>query len=272
MPSIDPTQVSEKFMELIDIMRQLRTPESGCSWDLEQDYASIAPYTIEEAYEVADAISRGNMPDLCEELGDLLLQVVFHAQMASETETFTIADVISAINTKMIRRHPHVFGDNLDHRSAADQVQAWEVMKADERASKTAKSADTSALADVAQALPALMRAEKLQKRAARTGFDWTEADHIFAKLEEETQEVKDAIKSGDRDAIEDEIGDMLFVCANLARRLDIDPEVALRRANRKFEGRFRNMERLAASENSIFSELSIEAQEVLWQRVKGAK
>ena len=269
MSSNDSNQISDKFIELIDIMRQLRTPETGCAWDLEQDYASIAPYTIEEAYEVADAISRGNMPDLCEELGDLLLQVVFHAQMASETDTFSIADVISAINTKMIRRHPHVFGADRDNRSASDQVKAWEVMKAEERAGKPAEAADTSALAGVAQALPALMRAEKLQKRAARTGFDWTETAPIFAKLEEETQEVKDAIASGERDAIEDELGDMLFVCANLARRLEIDPEVALRRANDKFEGRFRDMETLAASEDAVFSDLDIDAQEALWQRVK---
>ena len=271
MPSNDSIQISEKFIELIDIMRQLRTPETGCAWDLEQDFASIAPYTIEEAYEVADAITRKNMPDLCEELGDLLLQVVFHAQMASETDTFSITDVISAISSKMIRRHPHVFGNDRDNRSADDQIKAWEVMKAQERAEKPTEAVDTSALAGIAQALPALMRAEKLQKRAARTGFDWTEAASIFAKLDEETQEVKDAIESGERDAIEDELGDMLFVCANLARRFDIDPEVALRRANGKFEGRFRNMETLAASEDTIFSDLDIDAQEALWQRVKAA-
>lgn len=257
------------FAELVQIMRQLRTPETGCQWDLEQDFASIAPYTIEEAYEVDDAIKRGDMKDLCEELGDLLLQVVFHAQMASEQGEFTIADVIEAINSKMIRRHPHVFEDGFAQRSADEQTRAWEELKAEERAAKDERDADKSALSGVANALPALMRAEKLQKRAARTGFDWTDPADIFAKLEEETQEVKDAVTSGEQSAIEDELGDLLFVGANLARRFGVDPEIALRRANDKFEKRFRSMERVAASEATDFNGLDIEAQEALWQRVK---
>ncbi len=259
----------QKFLDLIDIMRRLRTPVTGCPWDLEQDYSTIAPYTIEEAYEVADAIERGNLQDLCEELGDLLLQVVFHAQMASEEQAFTISDVLDAINTKMIRRHPHVFNDEASVRTSDEQTSAWEVMKAQERRSKSAGEEDHSALAGVARALPALLRAEKLQKRAARTGFDWVEAAQIFHKLEEETAEVKDAIESGDPDAIEDEIGDLLFVCANLARRLKVDPEQALRRANAKFEKRFRGMEAMAATDGVDFSALSLDAQEALWRRVK---
>jgi len=266
---IGSSAFQRKFAELIDIMQQLRTPVTGCPWDLEQDFATIAPYTIEEAYEVSDAIQRGDMGDLCEELGDLLLQVVFHAQMASEQDAFTIENVIDAINTKMLRRHPHVFGGGADTQTAEEQITAWEVLKAAERQKKADKTADTSALAGVAAALPELMRAEKLQKRAARTGFDWTEAEQIFAKLDEEVDEVKEAIESEDRDAIEDEVGDMLFVCANLARRLDIDPEKALRRANLKFETRFRKMEDLSAQEDRDFSGLTLDEQEEMWTRVK---
>ncbi len=270
MPANAPPEPAVKFTQLIEIMRQLRTPETGCPWDLEQDFSTIAPYTIEEAYEVNDAITRGDMTELCEELGDLLLQVVFHAQIAAETEIFSISDVIMAINTKMIRRHPHVFDAGESTRSAEQQTAAWETLKAEERASKTgSQNEDDSALAGVARALPALMRAEKLQKRAARTGFDWTETAPIFAKLDEETAEVKAAIRGGDQSEIEDEIGDMLFVCANLARRLQIDPEVALRRANTKFETRFRAMEALAAQAGQDFSDLEPEAQEALWNRVK---
>jgi ATP diphosphatase len=249
-------------------MARLRNPDGGCPWDLEQDFHTIAPYTIEEAYEVADAIERGDMGDLREELGDLLFQVAFHSQMASEEGTFDAADVATAINEKMIRRHPHVF-DTADNRTSDDQVVAWEVVKAQERASKAKAEKSHSALDGVALSLPALLRAEKLQKRAARTGFDWTEPEHIFDKLEEETEEVKEAIASGDAAAIMDEIGDLLFVAANLARRLNIDPEVALRQANAKFERRFRAMEAMATENGENFSELDLEAQENLWQAVK---
>ena len=261
-------RAAREFVRLLDIMARLRNPDGGCPWDLEQDFHTIAPYTIEEAYEVADAIERGDMGDLREELGDLLFQVAFHSQMASEEGTFDAADVATAINEKMIRRHPHVF-DTADNRTSDDQVVAWEVVKAQERASKAKAEKSHSALDGVALSLPALLRAEKLQKRAARTGFDWTEPEHIFDKLEEETEEVKEAIASGDAAAIMDEIGDLLFVAANLARRLNIDPEVALRQANAKFERRFRAMEAMATENGQDFSELDLEAQENLWQAVK---
>lgn len=263
-----PAGAAEALLKLVDIMARLRTPETGCPWDLEQTFATIAPYTIEEAYEVADAIERGDMSDLREELGDLLFQVIFHSRMAEEAGAFALADVIAAINDKMIRRHPHVFVA-ADGRDAEGQTVAWEEVKAAERAAKGKKAEDTSALSGVALSLPALLRAEKLQKRAARTGFDWTQAAHIFEKLEEETAEVKEAMASGDADAIEDEIGDLLFVAANLARRLSVDPEQALRRANAKFERRFRAMEAAAAETGVEFASLSLDEQEAYWQGVK---
>jgi MazG family protein len=264
-------EAAEAFRELARIMARLRDPEAGCPWDLEQDFATIAPYTIEEAYEVADAIERGDMVELRDELGDLLFQVMFHSRMAEEAGAFSLADVVAAINDKMIRRHPHVFGEK-DVRSAHEQTVAWEVMKAAERARKAAPEGPASALDGVARALPALLRAEKLQKRAARTGFDWTETPPIFDKLEEEVAEVKAAIAGGDPAEIEDEVGDLLFVAANLARRLDIDPEQALRKANAKFERRFRAMEAAAAAEGVDFASLSLDEQEVYWQRVKAAE
>jgi MazG family protein len=261
-------QAADAFGELARIMARLREPETGCPWDLEQDFATIAPYTIEEAYEVADAIERRDMGELREELGDLLFQVMFHSRMAEEAGAFTLVDVIAAINDKMIRRHPHVFGDK-DVRSAHEQSAAWEVMKAAERARKAPRGEPESALDSVARALPALLRAEKLQKRAARTGFDWTETAPIFDKLEEEVAEVKAAIAGGDPAEIEDEVGDLLFVAANLARRLDIDPEQALRKANTKFERRFRAMEAAAAADGVAFASLPLDTQETYWQRVK---
>jgi len=254
------------FADLLEIMRQLRTPETGCSWDLEQSFETIAPYTIEEAYEVSDAIERGDMKDLSDELGDLLLQVVFHAQIADDEDHFEIGDVTHAICEKMIRRHPHVFGDDAQ-RSASEQTSAWEEIKASERAGKS--DADTSALAGVARALPALLRAEKLQKRAARTGFDWTEPEDILEKIDEEIGEVREAMSEQDADHIEEEIGDLLFVAANLARRLKVDPEVALRKANAKFERRFRGMESRAVGGEAGFATLSLDEQEALWQAVK---
>lgn len=266
-----PQEAAEALLKLVDIMARLRTPVTGCAWDLEQTFATIAPYTIEEAYEVADAIERGDMGDLREELGDLLFQVIFHSRMAEEAGAFALADVVGAINDKMIRRHPHVFVA-ADGRDAEGQTVAWEEVKAAERAAKGKKAEDTSALAGVALSLPALLRAEKLQKRAARTGFDWTEAVHIFDKLEEETAEVREAMASGDADAIEDEIGDLLFVAANLARRLSVDPEQALRRANAKFERRFRAMEAAAAEAGVDFATLSLDEQEAYWQSVKKAE
>jgi len=271
----DKTGSPSPFAQLIEIMTRLRDPQTGCPWDIKQDFASIAPYTIEEAYEVLDAIERGNMEDLREELGDLLLQVVFHSQMAKEAGHFEIDDVAMAINDKMIRRHPHVFGD-ADARDAKGQTLAWEAQKAAERAAKaeaTGTEQDiTSALDGVASALPALTRAEKIQKRAARSGFDWDKAETIFDKLDEETLEVREAMASGDKDAIEDEIGDLLFVVSNLARHLRIDPELALRRANGKFERRFRAMERAASDRGETFSDLDINAQEAYWQQVKASE
>lgn len=263
----DPAQA---YVRLIDVMARLRTPGSGCAWDLEQNYATIAPYTIEEAYEVADAIERGNMADLKEELGDLLFQVVFHSQMASEDGAFDIGDVTDAIAEKMVRRHPHVF-ETPDGRSANDQTRAWERMKAEERVQKS-RDNSASALDGVALALPALLRAEKLQKRAARVGFDWAEAEPIFDKLDEEIREVREAIASGIQDDVEDELGDLLFVAANLSRRLDVDPEQALRRANAKFERRFRAMEAAATADGLAFSDLSLDEQEAYWQQVKRAE
>lgn len=265
---MDQRQLSPPFDfdDLLEIMQRLRMPETGCSWDLEQSFETIAPYTIEEAYEVGDAIARADMKDLADELGDLLLQVVFHAQIAKDEGHFSISDVTQAISEKMIRRHPHVFGSDLQ-RSAEEQTTAWEEIKAAERATKTEQ--DDSALAGVAAALPALMRSEKLQKRAARTGFDWTDPKDIFSKLEEEMGEVRDAIDEADTDHIEEEVGDLLFVAVNLARRLNVDPEVALRKANSKFERRFRAMEKIAPNGVSGFSDLDLDAQEALWIAVK---
>lgn len=269
-PETDRTEAAAiAFRELARIMARLRDPVSGCPWDLEQDFATIAPYTIEEAYEVADAIERADMGELRDELGDLLFQVMFHSRMAEEQGAFALADVVAAINDKMIRRHPHVFGDEGETRSADEQTLAWETMKASERTTRAGAGAAPSALDGVALALPALLRAEKLQKRAARTGFDWTETPPIFDKLEEEIAEVKDAIDSGDINAVEDEVGDLLFVVANLARRLSVDPEQALRKANAKFERRFRAMEQASKADSLEFASLTLDEQEAYWQRVK---
>jgi len=265
-------EAADAFRALAQIMARLRDPVSGCTWDLEQDFATIAPYTIEEAYEVSDAIERRDMSDLRDELGDLLFQVMFHSRMAEEQGAFALADVVAAINDKMIRRHPHVFGSEGDGRSAVEQTVAWEAMKAAERASKARSDVAPSALDGVARALPALLRAEKLQKRAARTGFDWTETPPIFDKFEEEIAEVKEAIASGDGAAIEEEVGDLLFVVANLARRLSVDPEQALRKANAKFERRFRAMEQASEMDEVKFASLSLDQQEAYWQRVKKAE
>lgn len=266
MMSEDSLQSPSGFDDLLEIMKRLRAPDTGCAWDLEQSFETIAPYTIEEAYEVSDAIERGDMRDLCDELGDLLLQVVFHAQIASDDGHFSIQDVTQAISEKMIRRHPHVFGDAAQ-KTSAQQTANWESIKAEERSDKA--NSDSSALAGVALALPALMRAEKLQKRAARTGFDWTDPRDILDKLDEEKAEVEEAMRSGDAEHVEEEIGDLLFVAANLARRMDVDPEIALRKANAKFERRFREMETLASARGIQFSSLSLDEQESLWQNVK---
>ena len=261
---------------LIDIMARLRAPEGGCPWDLEQTFATIAPYTVEEAYEVADAIQRGDMTDLRDELGDLLLQVVFHARMAEEQDAFAFDDVAKAIADKMIRRHPHVFGDAAE-RDVDTQTVSWEATKAAERAEKAkrglASAPYTSALSGVAVALPALMRADKLQRRAARVGFDWPEARQVLDKIDEEIGELRAELDSGAKlDAVEDEVGDLLFALANLARHLKVDPEAALRRCNAKFERRFRAIEASLAAEGRRPENASLEEMEALWQRAKQAE
>lgn len=245
------------IMPLANVMAQLRDPETGCPWDIGQDFASIAPYTIEEAYEVADAIERDDMAALRDELGDLLLQVAFHSRMAEQSGHFALQDVIDSITEKMIRRHPHVFGEGARREDGHAQ---WEAIKAAERADK---DPDPSALAGVALALPALLRAEKLQKRAARTGFDWPDTVGVIAKIEEELDEVQAAISQGER---EEEVGDLLFAVVNLARHLKVDPESALRAANSKFDTRFRTMEAIAGD---AFPDLSLDQKEALWQQAK---
>ncbi|MEM0986640.1 MAG: nucleoside triphosphate pyrophosphohydrolase [Pseudomonadota bacterium] len=272
LDSLDPTEAHRAagtaFANLLAIMARLRSQDGGCPWDIEQDFASIAPYTIEEAYEVADAIERGDSNDLKSELGDLLFQVVFHSQMAAEEQSFTASDVAEAITNKMLERHPHVFAAQ-DGRTADAQKTAWEDMKAAERQAAQGNNQSVSAVDGVALALPALMRAEKLQKRAARVGFDWTQPEPIFEKLMEETAEVRAALICNDRENLEEEVGDLLFVVANLSRRLRIDPEIALRKANAKFERRFKRMETLASERGERFASLDLDQQEALWQRVK---
>ena len=265
-----PTKTTD---DLLRIMAKLRDPDGGCPWDVEQDFASIAPYTIEEAYEVADAIEQSDMESLKGELGDLLLQVVFHAQMASEAGHFEYADVVNAVSEKMIVRHPHVFGD-VSIEDADAQTKAWEDQKAAERAAKAEASGRVaSVLDDVARGLPALMRAEKLQKRAARVGFDWPTVEPVFDKVREELDEVSVEIDRGSDPArLEDELGDVLFTCVNLARKLGTDPETALRRTNAKFERRFRDVETFAAKDGKSLNDLDIEALEALWERAKEAE
>jgi ATP diphosphatase len=248
---------------LLSIMARLRDRERGCPWDREQDFTTIAPYTIEEAYEVADAIERGDMAALKDDLGDLLLQVVFHARMAEEAGLFAFDDVTKAISDKMIRRHPHVFGD-AEIRSVSAQNEAWEAHKAAERA---ASGSDASVLDGIALAFPALLRAGKVSRRAARIGFDWPDATGVVAKIAEEVAEIEAEMQNGGtHDRLEDEIGDLLFAAANLARKLEVEPETALRRATAKFERRSRRVETLAA-ERGIGRDL--DALEALWQEVK---
>ncbi len=250
------TDNSAAIGRLLAIMAQLRNPEGGCPWDLEQDFATIAPYTIEEAYEVVDAITRADLESLKDELGDLLFQVVFHARMAEERGAFAFADVTRTISDKMVRRHPHVFGAAEVANSEAQTV-AWEAHKAAERAAAKAAGRPAGTLDGVALALPALMRAIKLQNRAARVGFDWPSLAPVFDKLQEELGEVEAEIAAGSPpDRLEDEIGDVLFVVANIARHLKVDPEAALRRTNAKFERRFRKIEERLASMGKMPSEI----------------
>ncbi len=254
--------------ELLRIMARLRDPLAGCPWDVQQDFASIAPYTIEEAYEVADAIDRGDMADLKDELGDLLLQVVFHSRLAEEAGHFSFRDVAAGICDKMVRRHPHVFAGALVADAQA-QTLAWEEGKRGERNARPGPH-DDSALAGIARGLPEWQRAVKLQKRAARVGFDWPDVAPVFDKLHEEIDEVRAEFAAGiGHAALEDELGDVLFVCANLSRHGKVDFGAAMRHANAKFERRFRRMEVFAAEDGRELSALSLAEQDLLWNRVK---
>lgn len=250
---------------LIEIMRRLRDPDTGCPWDIEQDFATIAPYTIEEAYEVADAIEREAWNELKDELGDLLLQVVFHAQIARDKGLFAFDDVADAIADKMVARHPHVFGDESRDKSAEQQTRDWEAVKAAERAAK----AQTGVLDGVAQGLPALLRAVKLQKRAARVGFDWPDASQVLEKITEEAAELREAADTLPHDKVEEEFGDLLFVMANLARHMGVEPETALRRANAKFTRRFDAIETALAENGRRPEDSDLEEMDALWDAAK---
>jgi nucleoside triphosphate diphosphatase len=250
---------------LLEIMRRLRDPQTGCPWDIEQDFASIAPYTIEEAYEVADAIEREAWDELKGELGDLLLQSVYHTQMAEEAGLFSFDDVANAISDKMVARHPHVFGDESRDKSAEQQVQDWEMIKAAERAS----AAQRGVLDGVAKGLPALTRAIKLQNRAARVGFDWPSTDEVLDKIVEEAQEVREAKTPEDRF---EEFGDLLFVVTNLARHMGIDPEAALRATNAKFTRRFESIEAALAAQGTHPSNSTLQEMDALWDAAKLAE
>ncbi|MEE8333181.1 MAG: nucleoside triphosphate pyrophosphohydrolase [Alphaproteobacteria bacterium] len=259
------SETGPNIQPLLDVMARLRDPDGGCPWDVEQDFGTIAPYTIEEAYEVADAIERGDMPALKDELGDLLFQVVFHSRMAEEKRAFAFGDVVAAITDKMIRRHPHVFAD-ADIRSEADQTIAWEAQKAAERAAD-------SALDGVALSLPALMRAEKLQKRAARVGFDWPDLAPVTAKVHEELDEIAEAVAEGQAPArLEEEVGDLLFACVNLARHLGVDPESALRAGNTKFERRFHGVEARLRADGKTPANSTLDEMEAQWEATKRAE
>jgi len=255
--------------KLLDVMRALRDPETGCPWDVEQTFETIAPYTIEEAYEVADAIAENDLDALKDELGDLLLQVVFHAQMASDSGHFEFDDVAKAIADKMVRRHPHVFGSD-EERAAGPQPGSWERIKAAERRSKQGRD-DKSVLAGVAKAQPALKRAQKLGERAASVGFDWPDQRGVRDKIREELDEVAEAIDERDQAHIEEEVGDLLYSVVNLSRHLKVDPEQALAASNRKFERRFREMERALAARGDELQGLDLDALEAAWQAAKQA-
>lgn len=256
---------SDLFTELVEIMAFLRDPEKGCPWDAEQDFRSIAPYTIEEACEVADAAERGDMDDLADELGDLLLQVIFHAQMAAESGYFDIDEVCRRLRDKMIRRHPHVFGNEvITHAGAVSR--RWDEIKQQEAGRDNTSN---SRMDGVAMSLPALMRAQKLQRRAARAGFDWPDHTGVTGKLGEELSELKQAIQASDSRRMQEEMGDLIFTCVNLSRHLHLDAESALRDANRKFTGRFRAMESMAEAAGQSLDDLGMEELEQYWERVK---
>jgi ATP diphosphatase len=265
---------SRDISRLLEIMAALRTPGTGCPWDLEQDFTTIAPYTIEEAYEVADAIARGDLDDLCGELGDLLLQVVFHARMAEEQGTFSFGDVVEAITRKMIRRHPHVFADTGGRLTPADVKGAWERIKAEEKEERAARRASKEAphkslLSDVKAGQPALTRAMELQRKASSVGFDWNDPRAVLHKIREEADEIEAALDRGDRKELAEETGDLLFALVNLARHIGADPELALRGTNAKFERRFGYIERALAARGRSLEDASLAEMDALWNEAK---
>ena len=264
MPFEPPSSDLPPLQRLLEIMARLRDPQGGCPWDKEQTFATIAPYTVEEAYEVADAIERGDLKDLKEELGDLLFQVVFHARMAEEQGAFSFDDVAAAMVDKMVRRHPHVFAGE-SYANLTEQVAAWDAIKAAERAGK----ARHSILDDVPPSLPAMTRAVKLTKRAARVGFDWPSTDEVMAKLREELEELQYEIDVGDLPKARAELGDLMFVVANLARKLDVDPEDALRACNAKFERRFHHIEKVLAERGKTPDQSDLAEMDGLWNDAK---
>ena len=257
-------ELNEQLNILIKTFKELRNPESGCPWDREQTFKSIASCSIEEAYEVADAIEREDFDSLKSELGDLLFQIIFHAEMASEKEIFDLEDVIFELNDKLTRRHPHVFEDG-SVSSAQDSLKIWEDIKAQERKEKK----QDSLMDDVPVNLPSLSRAKKLQKRAARVGFDWQNSDRVFDKIDEEILELKNEKATEDKERISEEIGDIFFTLVNLTRHYDLDPEDIIRKANLKFEMRFRKMEQLAEQMNERLDDMTLEQLEIMWQKVK---
>lgn len=268
---------SRDISRLIEIMAALRTPVTGCPWDLEQDFASIAPYTIEEAYEVADAIARGDMDDLCDELGDLLLQVVYHARMAEEQNSFAFGDVVEAVTRKMIRRHPHVFADKDGNIAPAGVKSAWERIKAEEKAERAARrppeeNAHKSLLSSVKAGLPALTRAMELQRKASTVGFDWNDPRAVLSKIREEADEIEAALDRNDRQEMAEETGDLLFALVNLARHVGADPDAALRGTNAKFEKRFAYIERALAAQGRSLEDATLEEMDAFWNEAKKEK
>jgi ATP diphosphatase len=266
---------SRDIARLLDIMAQLRTPETGCPWDLEQNFASIAPYTIEEAYEVVDAIARDDLPDLCDELGDLLLQVVFHARMAEEQNAFAFGDVVEAITRKMIRRHPHVFADKDGKLTPSHVKDAWDRIKAEEKAERAARRpheapSPPSLLSSVKAGQPALKRAMELQRKASSVGFDWNDPRAVLHKIREEADEIEAALDRGDKAEMAAETGDLLFALVNLARHVGADPDQALRGTNAKFERRFAYIERTLAAQGRTLEQASLTEMDALWNEAKG--
>ena len=266
---------SRDISRLLDIMAALRTPGSGCPWDLQQNFATIAPYTVEEAYEVADAIARGDLDDLREELGDLLLQVVFHARMAEEENAFTFGDVVDAISRKLIRRHPHVFADKDGRLTPSDVKGAWERIKSEEKAERAARrpndeTSHKSLLSGVKAGQPALARAMELQRKASSVGFDWNDPRAVLRKIREEADEIEAALDGSDARELAEETGDLLFAVVNLARHTGVDPDMALRGTNAKFERRFGYIERRLVSQGRALESTSLDEMDALWDEAKG--